>query len=71
MFAVQQIRFLLAEPVICLRCLSGHWHQKGPPAHIEFEKEKKPKDRDGFDAVTAFLFVMGIGMIALYFWAMR
>lgn len=38
---------------------------------FHFEKEKKPKDRDGFDAVTAFLFVMGIGMIALFFWAMR
>lgn len=35
LFAVQQTRFLLAESVVCLRCLSGHWLQERPSAHIE------------------------------------
>lgn len=48
LFAVQQTRFLLAESVVCLRCLSGHWLQERPSAHIELSiimlcRTKRPK----------------------------
>lgn len=38
---------------------------------FHFEREKKPKERDGFDLVIAFYIIVFIGMMALFFWVMR